>query len=95
MAAYVIVDVEVKDPVRYEEYKAMAAPTVALYGGKYIVRGGTTEILEGAYKPNRIVVLEFETMEQARQWWHSPEYSKAKQLRQSIATTTMFIVEGK
>ncbi|MBI3578000.1 MAG: DUF1330 domain-containing protein [Ignavibacteriales bacterium] len=95
MAAYVIVDVEVKDPVRYEEYKAMAAPTVALYGGKYIVRGGTTEILEGAYKPNRIVVLEFETMEQARQWWHSPEYSNAKQLRQSIATTTMFIVEGK
>lgn len=95
MSAYVIVDVDIKDKVRYEEYKAMAAPTVTLYGGKYIVRGGKTEILEGNYKPNRIVVLEFENMEQARKWWDSPEYSKAKQLRQSIATTTMFIVEGK
>jgi len=68
MPAYIIVEIEVTDPVGYEEYKNLAGATVEKYGGKYIVRGGKTEVLEGGWQPKRIVVLKFETMERARQW---------------------------
>lgn len=94
MAAYVIVDIEVLDPVRYEDYKKLAAPAVAACGGKYLVRGGATETLEGEWVPRRLVILEFESVEQARAWWASPEYSEAKSLRQQTATTNMILVEG-
>jgi uncharacterized protein (DUF1330 family) len=94
MAAYVIVDIEVLDPVRYEDYKKLAAPAVAACGGKYLVRGGATETLEGEWVPRRLVILEFESVEQARAWWASPEYSEAKGLRQQTATTNMILVEG-
>jgi uncharacterized protein (DUF1330 family) len=94
MSAYVIVDIEVTDPVRYEEYKELAAPTVAAYGGRYVVRGGATETLEGDWIPKRLVVLEFESVDQARAWWSSPEYSPAKALRQQTANTEMIVAEG-
>ena len=68
MAAYIIVEIEVTDPVGYEEYKQQAGATVEKYGGKYLVRGGATEVLEGDWQPKRIVVLEFATMERAREW---------------------------
>ena len=74
MPAYVIVDINVTDPAGYEEYKRLAAPTVTAYGGKYIARGGRTETLEGSWIPNRLVILEFESIDRARQWLHSPEY---------------------
>ena len=95
MSAYVIVDIEVIDPGRYEEYKKLAAPTVTAYGGRYVVRGGATETLEGDWVPKRFVVLEFETVEQAKAWWSSPEYAPAKALRQQTANTQMIVAEGR
>jgi uncharacterized protein (DUF1330 family) len=94
MAAYVIVDIEITDPAGYEEYKRLAAPTVAAYGGKYIVRGGVVETLEGDWSPKRLVVLEFESAARARQWLSSPEYSAARQLRHKYARSRMIVVEG-
>ncbi len=94
MAAYVIVDIEVTDPVRYEDYKSLAAPTVAAYGGKYVVRGGATQTLEGSWAPGRVVVLEFPTADQAREWWASELYRPARELRQRSANTEMILVVG-
>ena len=94
MTAYIILDIEVKDPVRYAEYKELASPTVAQYGGKYIVRGGKAENLEGDWSPARIVILQFETVEQARKWLNSPEYRPALELRHQTAITRSIIVEG-
>jgi uncharacterized protein (DUF1330 family) len=94
MTAYVILDIEVSDPVRYAEYKDLATPTVAMYGGKYIVRGGKAENLEGDWQPSRIVVLQFESAEQARNWLNSPEYRPAKELRHQTAVTRSIMVEG-
>ena len=94
MSAYVIVDINVADPAGYEEYKRLAAPTVTAYGGKYIARGGRTETFEGTWRPNRLVILEFESLERARQWLHSPEYEGPRRLRQKTATTNMIVVEG-
>jgi uncharacterized protein (DUF1330 family) len=94
MAAYVIVDITVHDPVGYEEYKKLAPPAVAARGGKYIARGGAVETLEGNWSPKRLVVLEFPTVAQAKQWLNSKEYSAARQLRHKTATTNMVVVEG-
>jgi uncharacterized protein (DUF1330 family) len=94
MAAYVITEIDITDPVGYEEYKKMGPPTVAAYGGKFIVRGGGTEVLEGSWNPRRIVILQFESMERAKLWWSSKEYSAAKQTRQGAAKTKMIVVEG-
>lgn len=94
MSAYVIVDINVADPAGYEEYKRLAAPTVTAYGGKYIARGGRTETFEGTWRPTRLVILEFESLERARQWLHSPEYEGPRRLRQKTATTNMIVVEG-
>ena len=94
MAAYVIVDIEVTEPVEYEEYKRLAAPTVAAYGGRYVARGGATEVLEGDWVPHRLVVLEFESVEQARRWWDSPEYAVAREVRWRTARTNMVVVPG-
>ena len=94
MSAYIIVDIDVHDPVRYEEYKKLAAPTVTAYGGKYIVRGGKAETLEGAWSPKRLVVLEFPSIAQAKAWLNSPEYSPARKIRHATATNEMIVVEG-
>ena len=81
MTAYVIVDIDVTDPVRYEDYKRLAAPTVEQYGGKYIARGGKTETLEGDWAPTRLVILQFDNAEQAKKWHDSAEYAPARALR--------------
>jgi uncharacterized protein (DUF1330 family) len=94
VSAYVIVDIVVHDPERYEEYKRLAAPTVMLYDGSYVVRGGQAGNLEGEWEPHRIVVLEFPSFGRAKEWWSSPEYAPAKSLRQEIATSEMIVVEG-
>jgi uncharacterized protein (DUF1330 family) len=94
MAAYVIVDIEITDPVHYEDYKKLAAPTVAAHGGRYLVRGGKVEALEGNWQPGRMVVLEFPSVERARQWWESEMYRPAKELRHICAKTRMILVEG-
>ena len=94
MAAYVVVDIEVREPVEYEEYKKLAPASIRLYGGRYLVRGGRVENLEGEWPLNRFVVLEFPDVEQARAWWSSPEYRPARDRRQLCARTRMVLVEG-
>ncbi len=94
MAAYVITDIEVSDPVRYEDYKALSGPSADRYGGKFIVRGGAHETLEGDWTPNRVVVLEFPSVEQAREWWSSPEYEEAKAIRREASKSRIILVEG-
>jgi uncharacterized protein (DUF1330 family) len=94
MPAYVIVDIDVHDAVRYEKYKDMATPTVSAFGGRYAVRGGKVSVLEGTWPTNRFVVLEFPTAEQAKAWWDSEQYRPAKALRHQTATTKMILVEG-
>ena len=94
MAAYLIVEVEVEDPDRYERYKALVAPSLEPWGGRFLVRGGAVETLEGDWAPRRIVVLEFDSAERARGWWASEEYREAKALRQASAHTRMILVDG-
>ena len=94
MPAYVVVNIVVHDPQRYEEYKALAPASIAAHGGRYLARGGAAEALEGEYRPRRFVILEFPTVERARTWWACEEYSRAKALRQASATTDMILVEG-
>lgn len=94
MAAYIIFDIEVTNPMEYEDYKKLAAPTVAQYGGKYIVRGGKTETIEGAWSPKRLVILEFESVEQAKTWIDSPEYAPARDLRNKYAKSEAIVVDG-
>jgi uncharacterized protein (DUF1330 family) len=94
MAGYIIVDVQITDPAAYERYKAAVPATLAAYGGKFLVRGGRAETLEGNWEPNRIVVVEFESVEKAKAWWSSQEYAAPKQLRQSASLTKMIVVEG-
>jgi len=94
MPAYVVVQIAVQDAETYERYKALAPPSIAAYGGRYLVRGGATEVLEGSWRPPRFVILEFPSAERARAWWGSPEYAPAKALRQSCARTEMLLVEG-
>ncbi len=94
MPAYVIVEINVHDSVRYEEYKQLAAPTVMACGGKYIVRGGKVETLEGDWSPQRLVVLEFPSVDQAKAWLNSPAYREARKIRHATATTKMIVAEG-
>ncbi|MBO9571672.1 MAG: DUF1330 domain-containing protein [Chitinophagaceae bacterium] len=94
MPAYVIVDVEITDPVAYEEYKKLTPASIAAYEGKFIVRGGETLTIEGDWQPGRIVVLEFPTMERAREWWHSEQYTAAKLIRHAAARSKMIFVQG-
>lgn len=94
MSAYVIVQVDVHDPERYQKYREMVPPTLEAYGGRFVVRGGQTETLEGSWDPGRIVVLEFESVARAKAWWDSEEYREAKALRQQTSHTEMIVVEG-
>jgi uncharacterized protein (DUF1330 family) len=94
MPAYVLVNIDVQDPETYERYKALAPPSIAQYGGRYIVRGGPTTQLEGDWAPRRLVILEFASAADARAWWASPEYAEAKALRQSCSETQMVLAEG-
>jgi len=94
MAAYLIVNVEVTDPVRYAEYIKRAPASIAQYGGKYLARAGRAETLEGEWTPKRFVVLEFPTYDRAKAWWACEEYRGPKALRQSASVTNMILVEG-
>jgi uncharacterized protein (DUF1330 family) len=94
MPAYIVVEVEVEDPVRYEDYKKMVPPSLAAYGGRFVVRGGKVEKLEGDWAPKRLVIAEFPSVDQAKAWWSSPEYAEAKALRQATAKSQMIVVAG-
>ena len=94
MPAYVVVEIEVLDAERYEDYKRMVPPSLAAYGGRFVVRGGSAETLEGDWAPKRLVILEFPSVERAKAWWGSREYAEAKALRQATARTQMLVVEA-
>jgi len=94
MTAYVVVDINVHDPIGYEEYKKLAPAAVELYGGKYIACGGRTETLEGDWSPSRLVILQFESMEQAKKWLNSEEYREARAMRNKTTDSQMVVIDG-
>lgn len=94
MPAYVINDMEVTDPELLEEYKKLSPPTVARYGGRFLARGGSIETLEGTWTPQRLVILEFPTLQQAKAWIDSDDYAPAKRLRQKSARSKLIVVDG-
>lgn len=94
MAAYVIGDIEVTDPAAYEDYRRQVLATVTKYGGRFIARGGTVEPLEGGWAPKRCVVVEFPSMERAREWYRSAEYAPLIALRQKASRGKLILVDG-
>ena len=94
MTAYVIARIAVTDPDRYEDYKALAQEAIAAHGGRYLVRGGDVQTLEGQAESRRVVVLEFPTMESAEKFYRSAEYEAAKEARRGAAELQLILVEG-
>jgi len=94
MPAYVFANIEVTDPVLYEEYRKGVPATIAQYGGRYVARGGAAEGLEGGYAPRRVVILEFPSIERAKAWWDSPEYRPLRAIRQRASRGDLLLVEG-
>ena len=94
MSAYVLVDCQVTDPVQYERYRTLAPAAIARYGGRYLVRGGATTVLEGDWQPHRVVVLEFPSVAAAREFYDSSEYREARAARAGAARMSMFVAEG-
>jgi uncharacterized protein (DUF1330 family) len=94
MPAYVIGEVEITDSQAYQEYAKRVPETIAQHGGRYLARGGTVETKEGDWNPKRVVVLEFPTMDQARKWYHSPEYGPVLAIRLKCAKAKLILVEG-
>ena len=94
MKAYIIVDVTITNPTLYEDYKKLTPASLAPFEGKFIVRGGSAETMEGNWEPGRIVVVEFPSLEKAKGWWSSATYAPAKAIRQSASKTKMILVEG-
>jgi uncharacterized protein (DUF1330 family) len=94
MTAYVFGEIEITDPALYEEYRRQVLPVVTKYGGKFIVRGGRIEALEGGWAPKRFVALEFPSMEQAQKWYRSPEYAPLIGMRKKASRGKLILVEG-
>ena len=94
MSAYIVVQVKVEDPVKYEQYKRQVPATIEAYGGRFLVRGGDTEVLEGDWNPERFVILEFDSVERAKAWWSSEEYRHPKELRQQASKANLIIAAG-
>ena len=94
MPAYAIGDITVKDAELYKSYTALTPATIEKYGGRFVIRGGAHEVIEGDWRPGRVVMLEFDDMAAAKRWYHSPEYSEARAIRQRAATGGIIIVEG-
>jgi len=94
MPAYLVVTIKVTKPEQFEEYRVLAGPAVAQYGGKYLVRGGARTVLEGKFGGNRLVVLEFPSSEMASTFYNSPEYLAAREKRIGAADFDMVLAEG-
>jgi len=89
-----MVEIEIHDAARYEAYKRLTPATIEPFGGRFVVRGGDPELIEGEPEPKRFVVLEFPDRERAKAWWASPAYAQPKAMRQASATTRMILVDG-
>lgn len=94
MAAYIIADSNVTDPAAYEQYRARVPAAIAKHGGRFLARGGEVAVLEGAWSPRRVVVIEFPSLEAAKAFYDSPEYQAARALRAGAATIDMLAVAG-
>ena len=94
MPAYVIADVDVVDPERYGDYTAGTPESVARHGGRFVVRGGATRVLEGDWNPGRIVVLEFPTVDAALGWFNSDDYQELAAIRREASTARLIVAEG-
>ena len=94
MAAYVISEVEVRDPTHWETYRSIAAAAIAQYGGRYLVRGGAAEAAEGGPPPKTLIIVEFPSMARLREWYGSPEYAEALKIRWTAADRRLIFVEG-
>lgn len=94
MAVYVIADVEVVDRDGYEEYRQQVPATIAAYGGRYLARGGATEVLEGTWSPKRCIILEFPDMAGFQAWWTSPEYVPLRALRERTTKSHLVLTQG-
>jgi uncharacterized protein (DUF1330 family) len=94
MPAYFIAEIEITDPAGFEEYRQLVPAVIQQYGGRYLVRGGATETLEGDWQPKRVVVLEFPSLEQAKRWYNSEAYRGPKALRLKTTRSKMILVEG-
>ena len=94
MAAYLIADIQVNDGVAYEEYRRLVPAIIAAHGGRYLVRGGATQVLEGDWQPRRTVVIEFSDMAALKSFYASPEYRKILELRENASFGNLIAVEG-
>ena len=94
MSAYVISELEVLDPVAIETYRTLAAQSIAQYGGRYLVRGGGAEAVEGGPPPKTLIIVEFPSMERARAWYASAEYAEALKVRRTALERRLIFVEG-
>ena len=94
MAGYAIIHDEIQDQALFAEFRKRVGPTVEAHGGRYLVRGGAIEVMDGDWVPDRIIVIEFDSVEQARAWLTSPEYAEIKQIRMKAANASVIIVEG-
>jgi uncharacterized protein (DUF1330 family) len=94
LAAYIIAELEVTDPATFEEYRKGVPATIAAYGGRYLVRGGALESLEGGWSPKRMVVLEFPSLEQAKRWYGSADYRELLAMRKRSTNSRVVLVEG-
>ena len=94
MKGYVIVEIEILDHQKFQKYRQMAASSIEQYGGRYIVRGGKIQSMEGDWRPERLTIIEFDSIEKAKAWYDSPEYAPAKEIRQEALRVRLLIVEG-
>ena len=94
MAAYAIVNVEITDSAGFAEYRKLVPATIAAFGGRFLTRGGATEVLEGEWIPKRLVILEFPDVPTIKAWYHSPEYQQLLELRKRTATSDFVIIDG-
>lgn len=94
MTAYLIADIEVTDPVGYEEYKKHVPAIIAAHGGRYLARGGASEVLEGTWQPRRSAIIEFPSLASVKAFWDSAEYRPLRAIREQSARSNLVIVEG-
>ncbi len=94
MPAYLIADIEVTDPVGYEEYKKRVPTIIAAHGGRYLARGGANEVLEGTWRPRRSAIIEFPSLASVKAFWESPEYQPLREIRERSAKSNLVAIEG-
>jgi uncharacterized protein (DUF1330 family) len=94
MAAYLLVNIEITDPAGFDAYRKAVGATIAAYGGRYIARGGGTQVLEGEWTPRRVVILEFPDIARLKAWYDSPEYRPLIELRQRTSKGDLVAIDG-